>query len=217
MNCQPPPPPPHFTHYILNILINSSNCFVGFFHYLLSIELFFVLDPALCSVLITFSTWWWSCGPGHLSADITTLVIFAPSAPQGERISPHVSVGHDAAPRLTEQPARTSVALRPISPHCQAVVNRKKSSQSQKGVGGGGSSARLRQLQSNPPWPVSESAVSWMAWRCQRARQPQEMMTASSIAALLTRTIGLFGYSSANISTEVIFLNQVVQGGSGRR
>lgn len=83
--------------------------------------------------------------------------------------------------------------------------------------GGGGSSARLRQLQSNPPWPVSESAVSWMAWRCQRARQPQEMMTASSIAALLTRTIGLFGYSSANISTEVIFLNQVVQGGSGRR
>lgn len=65
-----------------------------------------------------------------------------------------ISVSHDAAPRLREQ--RLTVALRPISPHCQTVVSRKRKNES---TGRGGPTYLNAMLHNNSSVLGSASAV----------------------------------------------------------
>lgn len=60
--------------------------------------------------------------------DITPLFIFCPTGTLVKQSkASNELISHEPAPRLTAQPAQAlAVALRPISPHCHAVVSRKR-------------------------------------------------------------------------------------------
>ncbi len=63
-----------------------------------------VLIISRCSLSFVQSALWWSKAYNEL-----------------------ISLSHDPTPRLTQQAAQClAVALRPISPHCQTVVSRKR-------------------------------------------------------------------------------------------